>query len=57
MALTPSVNPDVFTSEERWRRWEQRGLDNDARFMRRARGVFWAALVVMAGMMMVSVLY
>jgi hypothetical protein len=46
MALSSSVIPEILTSAERWRRWEQRGLDNDARFMRQVRRVGWSAVVV-----------
>jgi hypothetical protein len=46
MPIIPSISPEVLTSEERWRRWEQRGRDNDARFMRRARWVFWSTSIV-----------
>jgi nicotinamide riboside transporter PnuC len=45
MALS-SVIPEILTSAERWRRWEQHGLDNDARFMRQVRSVGWSAVVV-----------
>ena len=43
--------PDLFplvpqtTSEERWLRWQQRGNDQDARLMRRAKGFFRGILV------------
>lgn len=47
MAIDPSPNPEVLTSEERWRRWEERGRGNDARFMRQMRRVFWAGVVAM----------
>lgn len=36
--------PGRDDAAERWRKWEQRGLDNEARFARRARVV----LVVLA---------
>jgi hypothetical protein len=41
-----SSTPEILTSEERWRRWEQRGRDNDARFMRLVRRSFWSAIVL-----------
>ena len=41
-----SSDIESLTREERWRRWEQRGRDNDARLMRRARGALWAAALV-----------
>ena len=46
MALSSSVIPEILTATERWRRWEQRGLDNDARFMRQVHRVGWSAVVV-----------
>ena len=46
MALSSSVIPEILTSGERWRRWEQRGLDNDARYMRQVRRVCWSVVVV-----------
>lgn len=45
--------PEALTSEERWRRWEQRGLDNDARFSRRLRRVVWTAVTVVAVLLLV----
>ena len=50
MAVPPSVNTQVLTSEQRWRRWDQRGMDNDAQFLRRAQRFLWAVLIpVLAG--------
>ncbi len=45
MSAVPSSIPEVLTSEERWSRWEQRGHDRDARFMRRAKRVLSAGLI------------
>ena len=53
MAVPPSVNTRVLTSEQRWRRWEQRGMDNDAQFLRRAQRFLWAVLIALA----IGVLY
>jgi hypothetical protein len=53
MAIPPSVNTQVLTSEERWRRWEQRGMDNDAEFLRRAQRFLWVVLIALA----IGVLY
>jgi len=39
-----SHGSEVLTSSDRWRRWEQRGRDRDALFMRRARWLSWCAL-------------
>jgi hypothetical protein len=47
MALHPVLNPEVLTLEERWRRWEQRGHDNDARFRSDVRHMLWSGLVAM----------
>jgi hypothetical protein len=44
-----SDSPEVVTSEERWRRWDQRGRNYDARFMRRARRELSSAAVVVIG--------
>jgi hypothetical protein len=57
MSTTRASNPDLSTSEERWRRWEQRGRDNDARFMRRAQRAFFSALIVVGGVVILSFLY
>jgi hypothetical protein len=46
MALSSSVIPEILTAAERWRRWEQHGLDNDARFMRQVHRLGWSAVVV-----------
>jgi nicotinamide riboside transporter PnuC len=51
MLPTSSVEPELLTSVERWRRWEQRGQDNDARLMRRMRYLFWTSVVVMAAVL------
>ena len=51
MAIDPVLNPDVLTSQERWHRWEQRGRDNDERFMLQARRLFWSGVVVTAVLM------
>ena len=50
MAIDSLLNsePELLTSEERWRRWEQRGRDNDARFMRQARRLLWSGAIGMA---------
>lgn len=56
MADSPFLNPEALTSDERWRRWEQRGRTNDARFMRRARQMFWSGAVVVAGALLLSLL-
>jgi hypothetical protein len=56
MANDPVLNPEVLTSEERWRRWEQRGHDNDARFMRYVRRMFWSGLVAMTAVLVISLL-
>ncbi len=52
MAIIPPGNSEVLTSEERWRRWEQRGRDNDARFMRQVRRLFWVVLVVIGAVIL-----
>lgn len=41
----PVLSPEFLASEGRWRRWEQRGRDNDARFMRQAHKLLWATIV------------
>lgn len=46
MAIHPVLNPEVLASEERWRRWEQRGHDNDARFRSDVRRMFWSGLAM-----------
>jgi hypothetical protein len=50
-ALTP-----VLTSEERWRRWEQRGRDDDARFMDHVRRGFWSAVIVLTVILVLAFL-
>jgi hypothetical protein len=47
MSSGPVPNPEVLTSEERWRRWQQRGRDDDARFMRQVRQMIWSGLVAL----------
>jgi hypothetical protein len=56
MATDPVLNPEVFTSEERWRRWQQRAHDNDARFMRTVRRMFWSGLVAMTVVLVIFLL-
>jgi len=46
MAIDRLLNPETLTSEERWRRWEQRGRDNDAQLTRRMRRVLWSGVVM-----------
>jgi len=48
MSPTPPAT-ELLTPEDRWNRWEQSGLDDDALFMRRARLLFWLALVLAIG--------
>jgi hypothetical protein len=48
MVTTPSSQPEVLTSEERWRRWEERGQESDARSMRQVRRLFWSTVVAAA---------
>ena len=56
MAIDPVLNPEVLTSAERWRRWEQRGRDTDARFMRNVRRIFWSGLVAMTAVLVILLL-
>jgi hypothetical protein len=56
MVQVSSSHPEELTSEERWRRWEQRGRDNDARFLRRARMVLTAVVTIAAGVVFVLLL-
>ena len=49
--LTQVLTPEVLTSQERWRRWEDRGRDNDARFMRQVRRMFWSGVIVMTAIL------
>ena len=53
MPTDPVFNPEGLTSKERWRRSEQRGRDNDARFMRQARTVFGTGVVLVTFVLMV----
>ena len=53
--VSPS-HPEELTSEERWRRWEQRGRDNDARLLRRARMVLTAVVTLAGGVVFVLLL-
>ena len=49
VSSSPSISefqPEALTSEQRWRRWEQRGFDNDARFRRRVHGALWNTLIM-----------
>ena len=48
MSAFPSSNSVALTSEERWRRWEQRGVDNEIRFRRRVYRFVWTPLMVLA---------
>lgn len=53
-AMTPehaSTSVEVLTAEERWRRWEQRGVENDARVKRHFQHVF-AGLFIVAGLLL-----
>lgn len=54
--LTQVLTPEVLTSQERWRRWEERGRDNDVRFMRQVRRMFWSGVVVMTVILIFSLL-
>jgi hypothetical protein len=55
--LTLSPNLEVLTSEERWRRWEQRSLDDDVRFMHQMRLVFWSAGVIVTAALVAYFLF
>ena len=58
MAITSLLNPEVLSSsQERWRRWEQLGRDNDARFMRRLRRGFWSGVIVTTAVLVFALLY
>ncbi len=57
MAPNPSPTPEVLSSDERWRRWEQRGRDNDARFMRRVSRMCWSGVFVATAVLALSYLY
>jgi hypothetical protein len=48
MSASSSSNSAALTSEERWRRWEQRGLDNEIRFRRRVYRFFWTPALLLA---------
>ena len=46
---SPSTSlPETLTSEDRWRRWEQRGFENERRFKNRVRRVIIPALTAAA---------
>ena len=49
MSSIPPATVELLSSEERWRRWGQRGRDNDLRFMLRARRLLWLAVVFAIG--------
>jgi hypothetical protein len=44
----PSSAAAITTSEERWRQWQERGYEQDARLMRRAKFVLIALFVALA---------
>jgi hypothetical protein len=54
MAIVSALSPEVLpvsvplTADERWRCWEQRGREQDARFRRTAGRVFWIASILLA---------
>jgi hypothetical protein len=56
MAIDPVLSPAVLTSAERWRRWEQRGKDHDARFMRNVRRMVWSAVVTITLVLVIFLL-
>ena len=56
MAIDPILNPEVLSSQERWRRLHQRGHDNDARFMRDIRRMFWSGLVTLTVVLVIFLL-
>jgi hypothetical protein len=43
------LTSEGLTSEARWRRWEQRGRDNDAHLLRGMRRLFWVAVAAVVG--------
>jgi hypothetical protein len=43
------IHTTVDDAAERWRRWEQRGFDNEVRFARRARLAFGVLTIVAVG--------
>lgn len=47
MATIGTPIRDLSPSEDRWRRWEQRGVDQDARVARGARIIFGTVLVLL----------
>ena len=48
MAIDPVLDSrlEVPTSEERWRRWDQRGRDGDAALVRRMRWIVWLGVAL-----------
>ena len=56
MAIEPVVHPQVLTSEERGSRWQQRGVETDARFRGQACGLIWSGLAIVAAALLFSLL-
>jgi hypothetical protein len=48
MSALHSSNSPALTSEERWRRWEERGFDNEIRFRQRVYRFVWTPLMLLA---------
>jgi hypothetical protein len=48
MSVVSSRFSNAATAQERWARWQARGRNQDARLMRRAKGVLRIALLVAA---------
>jgi hypothetical protein len=46
MTVVSSLVLEEVSADERWRRWQQRGRDQDARFKRRAGRLLAAAVVI-----------
>ena len=47
MSALHSSHSAVLTSDERWRRWEQRGFDNQIRFRRRVFRFLWTPVMLL----------
>ena len=53
LSASSSLPAEALTSDERWRRWQQRGVANEIRFNRRVRRVVIAALII-AGLLLLG---
>jgi hypothetical protein len=54
MAGVQLSNTEVLTFDERWRRWQQRGRDRDARLRLRMRRLLLVAGLVAAVVFLIS---